>query len=322
MKKIFLLSIFLFFNFNKNVFSFENGGFCFHTSLYGGNCYDSKMTILNAEEGERILFKKQNYNIKKHIIFLNVSVLNFGYFYSTQYSIGKNTPDIFGFNAKIVEGERSDIYKGLESGDDKYKSKAFNFEFQVGIDYSFYLSKYFKPLIGFYFSFSPFLGSNAYQHIFSTTDELGLKNTNVDFDFLLQFGVKFGNVIEIKEKHLIIPYLTAGYSYRSANINAYYKVEPYEEKVCTGSGKHHKSCHYVEKDYKEEKIDSALEHFIFCGGGIDYQYTIFRVGMYAKVHFPLNNLLLKDIDGSMVNFGNRVIMSVGASLGFSLPIVF
>lgn len=320
MKKIFLLFIFLFFNFNYNVFSLEETGFCFQNALYGGSCYNSKTKIINTENS--IVFKKEHlYSIKKNAIFLNLSVSNLGFGYTSQYSIGKNTSDIIGPNAKIIEGEKGEIYQNLEQGDNKYKMKSISFEFQFGIDYSYYLSRYFSPLIGFYFGFSPSFNSTAYQHIFSTTDELGLKNSYLDFNLLLQFGLKLGNVIQINENHLIIPYLTAGYSYRKAYTKASYKVEPYEEEVCSNTGRH-RSCHYVEKDHKEEQIDSGFEHFVFFGGGVDYHYSAFRIGIYAKVHFPVNNLILKDIDGSVVNFGNRLIVSVGGTLGLSVPFVF
>ncbi len=273
-------------NSKQNIFQTNNS----HPYIY----------ILPAINSKQNIFQKIIQNkAKRHALFINVGLIGFGYSMQTEIEKGNYNKNEW-FNGK------------------DYNSKTYDFYISYGVDYTFLRSKFLNPLIGLFLnvSFTDLILYKTYTKTLSTTNDNGLKKMSVKSTPRVDIGVKLGNVILFENSSMIIPYISAGYSYRGEALQGDYKVDPYEQRSCNGN-----SCHSRTVDNKTDVIDHFSNHFVFVGTGIDYNISIFRIGIYAKLLHPINDTTLIDNNKNTINFGKRLIFSTGLNIGISIPAI-
>lgn len=255
------------------------------------------MPAINSEQN---IFQKIIQNkAKRHALFINVGLISFGYSMQTEIEKGNYNKNEW-FNGK------------------DYNSKTYDFYMSYGVDYTFLRSRFLNPLIGLFLnvSFTDLILYKTYTKTLSTTNDNGLKKMSVKSTPRVDIGVKLGDVILFENSSMIIPYISAGYSYRGEELQGDYKVDPYEKRSCNGN-----SCHSRTVDNKTDVIDHFSNHFVFVGTGIDYNISIFRIGIYAKLLYPINDTTLIDNNKNTINFGKRLIFSTGLNIGISIPAI-
>ena len=71
------------------------------------------------------------------------------------------------------------------------------------------------------------------------------------------------------------------------------------------------------EDRDNNSKEGTTAHFVAFGVGLEKYFFIFKIGIYAKYLYPLNNIMLHNENNNLVNFGRHSHISVGITLGFA-----